>query len=173
MIERRFVLMLAVLGSFLTFAAAFAVPVDASNATITLTPGALVISAPGTSVSLGSASVSNSAITISGSLGVVSISDQRGVTTPWTASVISTAFTPTAGPAIPASAVSYAAGVITQSSGVVATAVPASDLTGVTTVVTGVPTGVSSASWNPTITIVVPPNFAPGTYAATITHSVA
>jgi hypothetical protein len=152
MIERRFVLMLAVLGSFLTFAAAFAVPVDASNATITLTPGALVISAPGTSVSLGSASVSNSAITISGSLGVVSISDQRGVTTPWTASVISTAFTPTAGPAIPASAVSYAAGVITQSSGVVATAVPASDLTGVTTVVTGVPTGVSSASWNPTIT---------------------
>jgi hypothetical protein len=173
MIERRFVLMLAVVGSLLTFAAAFAVPVDASNATITLTPGALVISAPGTSVSLGSASVSNSAITISGSLGVVSISDQRGVTTPWTASVISTAFIPTAGPAIPASAVSYAAGVITQSSGVVATAVAASDLTGVTTVVTGVPTGVSSASWNPTITIVVPPNFAPGTYAATITHSVA
>jgi hypothetical protein len=173
MIERRFVLMLAALGSVLTFAAALAVPVDASNVTITLTPGALVISAPGTSVSLGSASVSNSAITISGSLGVVSISDQRGVTTPWTASVISTAFTPTAGPAIPASAVSYAAGVITQSSAVVATAVPAFDLTGVTTVVTGIPTGVSSASWNPTITIVVPPNFAPGTYAATITHSVA
>jgi len=63
--------------------------------------------------------------------------------------------------------------VLTQSAGVVATAVAASDLTGVSTVVTGVPTGVSSVSWNPTITIVVPPNFAPGTYAATITHSVA
>jgi hypothetical protein len=109
---------------------------------------------------------------MSGSLGVVTVSDQRGGTTTWTASVISTAFTPTAGPADPASNVSYAAGTITAS-GVVATAVAGVDLTGVTTVVTGASTGVSSASWNPTISVLVPANFAPGIYAAIITHSVA
>ncbi len=64
-------------------------------------------------------------------------------------------------------------GHITASAGVVATPVAASNLTGVTTVVTGTSTGVSSASWNPTISVLVPANFAPGEYAATITHSVA
>jgi hypothetical protein len=173
MMIRRLASILGIFGTVVALAAVFAPAVGASSATITLTAGALSISAPSGSVSLGSSSVSNGSITISGSLGVVSISDARGVTTPWTASVISTAFTPPAGPAIPASDVSYAAGVITQSAGVVATAVAATDLTGVTTVVTGVPTGVSSVSWNPTITIVVPANYAPGVYAATITHSVA
>jgi hypothetical protein len=174
MTMRKSVLFLGLCTLFAVSAALASRPVGAATtATITLTAGALSISAPSGSVSLGSSPVSNGVITISGSLGVVSISDQRGVTTPWTASVISTAFTPTSGPAIPASDVSYAAGVITQSAGVVATAVPASDLTGVSTVVTGVPTGVSSASWNPTITILVPANYAPGTYSATITHSVA
>lgn len=173
MMIRRLAFVLGIFGTVAALAAAFALPVGASSATITLTAGALSISAPTGSVSLGSSSVSNGSVTISGSLGVVSISDARGVTTPWTASVISTVFTPPAGPAIPASDVSYAAGVITQSAGVVATAVAATDLTGVTTVVTGVPTGVSSVSWNPTITIVAPANYAPGVYSATITHSVA
>ena len=50
---------------------------------------------------------------------------------------------------------------------------PRSNLTGVTTVVTGASAGISSASWNPTISVFVPANFAPGVYSATITHSVA
>lgn len=53
--------------------------------------------------SLGSQPVSNSSSTITGTLGVVIVSDLRGGTTTWTASVISTAFTPPAGPADPAS----------------------------------------------------------------------
>jgi hypothetical protein len=92
--------------------------------------------------------------------------------TTWTASVIASAFTPPSGPADPASNVSYAAGTITQS-GVVATATAASDLTGVTTVMSGASAGISSATWNPSISILVPANFAPGIYSATITHSVA
>ena len=68
---------------------------------------------------------------------------------------------------------SYAAGTITVSANVVATATAASDLTGESTVVTGSSTGISTASWNPTITVIVPANFAPGLYSATITHSVA
>jgi hypothetical protein len=145
---------------------------SATPATFQLIAGTLSISAPTASVSLGSQVSSVTSSTMSGPLGVVTVSDQRGGTTTWTASVISTAFTPPAGPADPASNVSYAAGTITAS-GVVATAVAGADLTGVTTVVTGASTGVSSASWNPTISVLVPANFAPGIYAATITHSVA
>ena len=144
----------------------------ATSASFTLTSGALSISAPTGSVSLGTQAVSNTSSTISGSLGAVTVSDLRGGVTTWTASVISTAFTPPAGPADPAANVSYAIGTVTQT-GVVATATPASDLTGVTTVVTGASGGISSASWNPTISILVPADFAPGVYSATITHSVA
>jgi hypothetical protein len=124
-------------------------------------------------VSLGSQVASTLSSTMSGSLGVVTVTDQRGGPTTWTTSAISTAFTPTAGPADPASNVSYAAGVITVTGPVVATAVNANDLTGVSTVVTGVGTGISTASWNPTISVLVPANFAPGVYTATITSSVA
>jgi hypothetical protein len=110
--------------------------------------------------------------TISGQLGDVTVSDQRGGVTTWTASVISTAFTPAAGPADPASNVSYTAGAITQT-GVVATAVAVTDLTGVSTVVSGASGGISTATWDPSISVIVPANLAPGVYSATITHSVA
>jgi hypothetical protein len=159
--------------TFAALAGVSALPAgSATPATFQLVAGTLSISAPTASVSLGSQVSSVTSSTMSGPLGVVTVSDQRGGTTTWTASVISTAFTPPAGPADPASNVSYAAGTITVS-GVVATAVAGADLTGVTTVVTGASTGVSSASWNPTISVLVPANFAPGIYAATITHSVA
>jgi hypothetical protein len=159
--------------TFAALAGVSALPAgSATPATFQLIAGTLSISTPTASVSLGSQVSSVTSSTMSGPLGVVTVSDQRGGTTTWTASVISTAFTPPAGPADPASNVSYAAGSITVS-GVVATAVAGTDLTGVTTVVTGASTGVSSASWNPTISVLVPANFAPGVYAATITHSVA
>ena len=166
---RRLVLVACLLAA----AAAIAGSAGATTpTTFTLTAGGLSISAPTGSVSLGSQPVSNSSFTITGSLGVVTVSDQRGGVTTWTASVISTAFTPPSGPADPAANVSYAAGTITQA-GVVAAAVTAADLTGVTTVVNGASAGISSASWNPTISVLVPANFAPGVYSATITHSVA
>jgi hypothetical protein len=155
-------------------AAAIALPASAdTTASFTLTAGALSISAPTGSVSLGSQVASNSPSTISGSLGVVTVTDQRGGPTTWTASVISTAFTPPAGPADPASNVSYGAGTVTASTAVVPVVVAASNLTGVSSVVTGTSTGISSASWNPVISVFVPANFAPGVYSATITHSVA
>jgi hypothetical protein len=164
---------LLLLTGLLAAAAATAVSARAATpATFTLTAGGLSISAPTSSVSLGSQAVSNSSFTITGSLGVVTVSDQRGGVTTWTASVISTAFTPPSGPADPASNVSYAAGTITQL-GVVAAAVAATNLTGDTTVVNGASAGISSASWNPSISVLVPANYAPGVYSATITHSVA
>ena len=75
----------------------------------TLTAGALSISAPTSTVSLGSEVSSTASTSISGTLGTVTVTDQRGGVTTWTASAIASAFTPTAGPADPASNVSYAA----------------------------------------------------------------
>ena len=168
---RKFLLLAS---TFTALAGVAALPAgSATPATFMLVAGTLSISTPTASVSLGSQVSSITATTMSGPLGVVSVSDQRGGATTWTVSVIATAFTPPAGPADPASNVSYAAGTITQSAAVVATPIAASNLTGVTTVVTGTSTGVSSASWNPTISVLVPANFAPGEYSATITHSVA
>jgi hypothetical protein len=142
-------------------------------ASFTLTSGTLSISASTAAVSLGTQVASTTASTMSGSLGAVVVSDQRGGPTTWTASVISTAFTPTAGPADPAMNVSYSAGPVVVTGPVVATPYAVTDLTGVVTVMTGVSTGISTATWSPTISIVVPANFAPGVYTATITSSVA
>jgi hypothetical protein len=159
------------------FVAVVALPAGATTpASFTLTAGALAISAPTGSISLGTQVVSNGSISLGGPLGVVTVSDQRGGATTWTASVISTAFTPIpAATAVAAVNLSYTAGAITASSAVVGTAVAVTttNLTGVTPVVTGVSTGISTASWDPTITVLVPANFAPGVYSATITHSVA
>jgi hypothetical protein len=168
---RKCVLLLTALGAVTI---GFVLPAAASTpASFTLTSGTLSISAPTTGVSLGSQVASTTSSVMSGSLGAVTVSDQRGGTTTWTASVISTAFTPTAGPADPASNVSYTAGPVVDSGPVVATAFPVTDLTGVVTVVTGASTGISTATWSPTISIVVPANFAPGVYTATVTSSVA
>jgi len=151
-----------------------ALPAGASTpASFTLTTGTLSISAPTAGISLGSQVASTTSSVMSGSLGAITISDQRGGPTTWTASVISTAFTPTAGPADPASNVSYSGGPIVDSGPVVATGTPVTDLTGVVPVATGTSTGISTATWSPTISILVPANFAPGVYAATITSSVA
>ncbi len=145
----------------------------ATPASFDITGGALSISTPTVGVSLGTQVASTSPLVISGPLGLVTITDGRGGVTSWIASVISTAFTPTSGPADPASNVSYAAGPFTISGGATPTGTDASDLTGVTPVVSVTSTGISSVSWNPTISIAVPGSFAPGHYTATITHSVA
>jgi hypothetical protein len=144
-----------------------------TQASFTLDAGALSITVPAGPVSLGEQLAQTTNSTLSGPLGVVTVTDQRGGDTTWTTSVISTAFTPSGGPADPASNLSYAAGTVAVSANVVATAVAASNLAGESIVVTGTSTGLSTASWNPTISVIVPANFAPGTYLATVTHSVA
>jgi hypothetical protein len=170
-VVRKLTLLLAMLGAMTI---GVVLPAGASTpASFTLTSGTLSISAPSAGISLGTQVASTTSSTMSGSLGAVVVSDQRGGPTTWTASVISTAFTPTAGPADPASNVSYSAGPVVESGPVVATADPVTDLTGVVTVMTAVSTGISTATWSPTISIFVPANFAPGVYTATITSSAA
>ena len=146
----------------------------ATPTTFTLTPGTLAISAPTSSVSIGSQGVSADPSSISGQLGDVTVTDQRGGATSWVTSVIVTAFTPTTGPAvtaIPASAVAYSAGTITQS-GVTTTKPATTDLTGVSPVVNGSSTGLSIASWDPTLHITMPASALADTYTSTLTTSV-
>jgi hypothetical protein len=166
---------LTLLAASLAALAATAVPAVAiTPASFQVTGGGLTISAPsGANVDLGSRLASNVPGTISGPLGLVSVSDLRGGPTTWTASAISSAFTPVAGPAVAASFVSYVAGVITPSGPVTPVGGTFLDLTGVVAVVTGTSTGPSPATWTPLISIAIPANLAPGTYTATVTHSVA
>ena len=156
----------------------FAAPASAgpTTATLTITGGALAITVPTSPVNLGTRQNTVGGGTISGVLGVVQVSDGRSAAagSGWVASVISSAFTPPAGPAIAASAVSYAAGTITKVGTAVYTANDPPDLTGVSPAVTASAiTGDNSATWSPTITVLIPGGMAAGTYTATITHSVA
>jgi hypothetical protein len=153
-----------------------AVTADAgTSATITIQGGALTITVPTDAGNLGTRANTVSAGTITGALGQVQVSDARSAAagSGWVASVISTAFTPPAGPAIAASAVSYTAGPITKVGTATYTANDPLDLNGVAPVVTATGiTGDNSATWNPTITVTVPGGMAAGVYSATITHSV-
>ncbi len=161
--------------AFAAVSAAVALSAGATTATFTLTAGALSISTPAGPVALAASQVASaSSRTFSGPLGTVTVTDERGGSTTWVASVISTAFTPApASTAVPATAVSYASGTVTVSALVVTATPVTTDLTGVSPVVNGTSTGISTASWNPTITVVVPGGAAPGVYSGTITHSVA
>ena len=167
--------LLLLASSLVVLAVAAVSAAGATTATFTLTAGTLSISAPAGPVALGASQVaSTSARTFTGQLGTVTVTDERGGATGWVASVIVTAFAPVpANTAVPAVNVSYGPGTITLSA-LVTTATPVTtDLTGVSPVVNGTSTRLSTASWNPTISIVVPANSAPGVYSGTITHSVA
>ena len=146
-----------------------------SAATITVLGGTLSISVPPDAGNLGSRTNTVAGGTIIGSLGQVQVNDARSAAagSGWVVSVISTAFTPPAGPAIAASAVGYQAGPITKVGTATYTANDPADLTGVTVAVTATGiTGDNSATWNPTINVAVPGGMAAGVYSATITHSV-
>ena len=144
-------------------------------ATVTVQGGSLSITVPTNAGSLGTWVDTVMDGTISGSLGQVQVNDARsaGAGSGWVVSVISTAFTPPAGPAIPASSVSYAAGPITKVGTATYTSNDPGNLTGVVAAVTATGiTGDNSATWNPTITVTMPGGTIAGVYSATITHSV-
>jgi hypothetical protein len=176
MLSRR--LLLAAAAGILTLG--IAVPASAADtgsttATITLAAGVISITVPVTAGNLGTRSNTVGGGVISGPLGQVQVSDARTAAagSGWVTSVISTAFTPAAGPAIPASAVGYTAGTITKVGTATYTANDPTDLTASVPAVTATGiTGDNSATWNPTISVTVPGGMAPGVYSATITHSV-
>ncbi|MEU8272280.1 ice-binding family protein, partial [Sphaerisporangium sp. NPDC049002] len=144
--------------------------------TITKAAGTLSISVPATA-NLGSAPAGAGGV--SSPLGAVTVTDTRGgPSTGWTATVSSTDFT-TGGASAPETiakrSVTYAPGSATSTTGS-GTFTPGTsgDLGSPRTAfsVSG-GTGDNSATWNPTITVTLPPAVVGGTYTGTITHSVA
>ena len=170
-------LLVAITTGMLTLGIALPASADTgiTPASITVLGGSLSITVPTSLVDLGSKANAVGGMTISGPLGQVQVTDARSAVagSGWVVSVISTAFTPPAGPAIAASAVSYNAGTITKTGTATYTANNPGDLTGVCAAITATGiTGDNSATWSPTITVSVPGGMAAGVYAATITHSV-
>jgi hypothetical protein len=132
----------------------------ATTATITITGGALAITAPTNPVSLGSLPDTVNGGTVSGLLGPVQVNDARGAAagSGWVETAISTAFTGVGGTTIAASAVSMSAGAITKVGTATFTDDDPANLTGVSPLVTATGiTGDNSATWVPTVTVAVEP----------------
>ena len=169
--------LIAVAAGILTLGLALPASADTvgtTTATVTVQGGVLAITVPTDAGNLGTRANSVGGGIISGPLGQVQVTDARSAAAGagWVVSVISTAFTPLAGPAIPASLVSYTAGPITKVGTATYTANDPGNLTGVAPAVTATGiTGDNSATWSPTINVAVPGGMAAGVYAATITHS--
>lgn len=148
-----------------------------SSASVTLEAGGLSISAPLDAGNLGTKSNGVGAVTISGPLGTVTVTDSRGAPegSGWVASAISTAFDSPGPPAasIGAGFVGYTAGTIGKTGTATYTANDPATLSGVSPVVTATAiTGDNTASWNPTIKVSVAADMPAGVYIGTITHSV-
>jgi hypothetical protein len=161
--------------TFATAVSASAATSGGTPATVTVQGGSLSITVPVGAGNLQSGPNAVGGMTLSGSLGPVQVNDARSAAagSGWVTSVIASAFTPPAGPAIPASNVSYTAGTIVKVGTATYTANDPADMTAVNAAVTATGiTGDNSATWNPTISVFVAGGMAAGVYSATITHSV-
>jgi Putative Ig domain len=149
------------------------------STTITIAAGTLTMTAPA-AATLPAAPPDT---TTTAHLGPVTVTDTRG-TSPaaWTATTSATTFTTGAGTAaqtIPRTQITYWSGPATATTGT-GTFTPgqpapadAIDLTAPRTAFTlSSGSRINSATWNPTLTVQVPPAATTGTYTATITHSV-
>ncbi|WP_157597131.1 autotransporter outer membrane beta-barrel domain-containing protein [Streptacidiphilus rugosus] len=165
-----------------TRAVADTVEVGGSNSTqlsVIPTTGTLSISIPAT-MGLGAASPKG---TVSATVGQVTVSDQRGLSTStWTASVVATNFTTgggTAAETISAGQVSYWSGAATTTNGTVTvtpgqgSASAEQPLGSPVTAFSSSGNGNNSTSWTPTVVVTIPASAVAGTYTGTVTNSVA
>jgi hypothetical protein len=114
--------------------------------------------------------------TVSGQLGPVNVTDNRGGEVGWTTSAASTVFTRTAGTATTSTSVSYNSGTINKTGTVTTTSSGDVTLSAIASspVVTGTAvTGNNTASWDPTLTVNLPSDSLAGDYSGTVTTSVA
>ena len=156
-------------------APAFADTTGGTDASFALIGGPLSITVP-TAATLSTQATGATSL-ITGSLGSVAVTDDRGLlAAAWTASATSTAFTTGAAglaETIANTAVTYTPGATTAPTGGTFTAGPGVAMGASQTAYSEAGAGNNSASWNPTISVAVPTQAVVGTYNATITHSVA
>jgi hypothetical protein len=149
-------------------------PGPACTATTSIIAGSLSITVPA-SAALGTGAPGDS---LSASLGAVQVTDNRGFGASWTATVSTTTFTTGTGTGpqvIPAADASYAISALTRETGSATFGfTPSLTLASSPQAVVSATNvgGNTSATWNPVITVHIPPGAIAGTYVATITHSV-
>jgi hypothetical protein len=157
-------------------APALAAGTGSTTTTFTISTGTLSISVPATA-NLGT--VASGSNHVSSLLGDVQVTDLRAALSgSWTTTVSSTSFvtgTGTGAETVPSSAVTYDPGALIDSSGT-GTFTPGTPGTLAAPRVAFTATsevGDTVATWDPQITIAIPPGAVNGTYTGTITHSVA
>jgi hypothetical protein len=149
-----------------------------TTTTFTLSGAGIGVSVPAAATI--SASTDIGVTSLSGQLGAIQVTDNRGsLLASWTATVAATDFT-TGGAGdhetIDKANVTYASGLATATTGLgldVPTLVPVSLATPQTAFAHSGVVGTQSTTWNPTIAVSVPSDVVAGTYTGTITHSVA
>jgi hypothetical protein len=144
-----------------------------TTTTFAVTSGLLTMTAPATA-SLGSGAPGT---TISGPLGTVDVTDNRALlSASWTATVSSTSFVTGAGTGnetIPPAAATYAPGTVSKTGTISVNPLTVTLSSSPQAVVAGTSgVGNNSASWDPTVTLAIPPAAVNGTYTGTIIHSV-
>ena len=161
-----------------------AVPANAADTTVTFTTtaGSLSITAAASATLSGGTTIPGG--TVSGALGVVTVTDARGSVAGWVASVYSTTgFTATSSPSIVNSAVTYTPGPTTATTAPGSPTItagtagsPGSSSGAALTAYTYVNAtqGGDSVSWNPALAVVIPISaIAAAVYSGTISHQVA
>jgi hypothetical protein len=133
-----------------------------TTVTFTVTSGALTMTAPA-STNLGSGAPGT---TVTGALGPVTVTDDRGLlTAAWTVTASSTSFT--------TGDLGYSPGSITTTGTIMVTGTPITLSNEAAPVVTGTDgVGNNTASWDPAIAVAIPAAAVSGTYVGTITQSV-
>ncbi len=162
-------------------AAAGAPPSGGTDVTFEILPGTLAISTP-TSAYIAKVSLAGA---LTGQLGVVTVTDGRGVIdASWSASVTATNFTTGGGTEdeiISPSQVAYWSGQASSTTGVgvFTPGQPTADdakrldpLDGLTTFSRAAATGLNSATWDPTLTVAMTAQTVAGVYSGSLTHSV-
>jgi hypothetical protein len=148
--------------------------------TFTIESGGLSVSAPASTVALNTGTINTGATSASGSLGPVTVTDNRGaIGANWVATWASTTFltgTGSANEAVAFANIFYASGPATATSGTgtfaPVTNQPMSTAAAGRIVSWAAGMGNNSATWNPTLSFTLLSTQVSGTYTGTITHSV-
>ena len=167
----------AIFGSMSLLSLSGVAQAGTTNTTFTVSGGALSITVPGTTASLGTAGTGGST---SASLGTVAVTDVRGaLAATWTSLVSASNFTGTShSQVIAVGQATYLPGLTTASSGIPGTFVPGNAnvafalSTAGATAYTGASVGSNSASWDPTLTVSIPTTAVADIYTGTVTHTV-
>jgi hypothetical protein len=148
---------------------------DTSTLEVTVVGGELQISVESATKNLGTVENKAKGTVVSGSLGEVTVRDNRNAPdgSGWVATATATEMEPRKGPGIPASNIRYTPGTVDKQGTVTVQASKTVTLNRPRAVVTASEiSGNNVANWTPTITIKIPPGVVAGTYKGTITHSV-